>query len=213
MGFHGTSKDVAAAATTPNGSLIKSENVYDWLGHGIYFWEGSYERALQWAEDRHGKENAAVVGAVIKLGNCFDLLDTRCTEKLSRTYELLKSELQQAGEPLPLNESPDKTGIKFKRSLDCRVIMRYQDIIDSGIARSLNITPVKNNSYSAAERAQIQQSSDYIDSVRGMFEEGDTPYPDAGFRERNHLQICVRNPNCIIAYFSPRTSDPNYKKL
>ena len=30
------------------------------------------------------------------------------------------------------------------------------------------------------------------------------PLSNAGFREKNHIQICVRNPNCIKGYFLPR---------
>jgi len=28
--------------------------------------------------------------------------------------------------------------------------------------------------------------------------------PGAGFKEKNHIQICVRNRNCIKGYFLPR---------
>ncbi|MCK5154883.1 MAG: hypothetical protein KAQ69_00535 [Spirochaetales bacterium] len=42
------------------------------------------------------------------------------------------------------------------------------------------------------------------DSVRGVFWEGNAPYNTSGFREKNHIQINVRNPNCIKGYFIPR---------
>lgn len=51
------------------------------------------------------------------------------------------------------------------------------------------------------DRSGIQQ----YDSVRGVFFEGNDLYPDAGFKEKNHIQICVRNINCIKGYFLPRT--------
>ncbi|MEC0145122.1 hypothetical protein [Paenibacillus alginolyticus] len=41
------------------------------------------------------------------------------------------------------------------------------------------------------------------DSVRGVFFEGNELYPGAGFMEKNHIQICVINPNCIKGYFKP----------
>ena len=47
------------------------------------------------------------------------------------------------------------------------------------------------------------QSRPY-DSVRGVFWEGHEIYPNAGFSEKNHIQICVCNPNCIKGYFLPR---------
>ena len=42
------------------------------------------------------------------------------------------------------------------------------------------------------------------DSVKAAFWEGEELYETAGFREKNHIQICVRNPQCIIGYFLPR---------
>jgi hypothetical protein len=46
------------------------------------------------------------------------------------------------------------------------------------------------------------------DSVRGLFFEGPELYPNAGFREKNHTQICVRNPRCIRGVFIPPDTDP-----
>lgn len=43
-----------------------------------------------------------------------------------------------------------------------------------------------------------------FDSVRGVFVEGDKLYQGAGFNRKNHIQICIRNPNCIKGYFIPR---------
>ena len=42
-----------------------------------------------------------------------------------------------------------------------------------------------------------------FDSVRGVFWEGKELYPKAGFREKDHIQICVRNIDCIKGYFLP----------
>ncbi len=51
----------------------KSQNDYDWLGEGIYFWEYGADRALKFAIDqqRRGKvEVPAIVGALLQLGHC-----------------------------------------------------------------------------------------------------------------------------------------------
>lgn len=48
------------------------------------------------------------------------------------------------------------------------------------------------------------------DSVRGVFFEGKEIYPNSGFREKSHIQLCIRNPNCIKGYFSPRDIDTNW---
>lgn len=48
-----------------------SERPYDWLGHGIYFWENNHERAFQWAKDKKARgeiKNPTVIGAILHLG-------------------------------------------------------------------------------------------------------------------------------------------------
>lgn len=52
IGFHGC--DAAVRDTllqNPNDYKI-SQKSFDWLGHGLYFWENNYDRALQWAHDK-----------------------------------------------------------------------------------------------------------------------------------------------------------------
>ena len=38
--FHGCDKDVSEAVLSGQATLQPSENDYDWLGNGIYFWVG-----------------------------------------------------------------------------------------------------------------------------------------------------------------------------
>ena len=77
IGFHGCEEtvrdDVIAGVTILN----PSQNKYDWLGNGIYFWENNYERAVDFARNPPGKRkisSPAVLGAVIDLQYCLDLL-------------------------------------------------------------------------------------------------------------------------------------------
>jgi hypothetical protein len=49
-----------------------------------------------------------------------------------------------------------------------------------------------------------------FDSVGGVFVEGKELYPSAGFREKNHIQLCIRNPNCIKGYFHLQEISPGY---
>jgi len=44
---------------------------------------------------------------------------------------------------------------------------------------------------------------DVYDSVRGVFVEGNELYPTAGFRDKNHIQIAIKNPECIKGFFLP----------
>ena len=111
-GYHGCSIDVADRVLCAEGvSLTSSENDYDWLGSGIYFWESAPMRAFEWAERKFGTGNAAVLGAKIKLGHCLDLIDVDAYQVLCKTYYALLD----AGMPLPRNG-------KFLHRLDCLVI-------------------------------------------------------------------------------------------
>ena len=49
-----------------------------------------------------------------------------------------------------------------------------------------------------------QEREKPFDTVRGFFPEGRELYSGAGFRELDHIQICVRSPKQIIGYFLPR---------
>jgi hypothetical protein len=59
-----------------------------------------------------------------------------------------------------------------------------------------------NYLYEIAETAQ--KSDPKIQpyaTVRAMFPEGAELYPGAGFREKTHIQICVREPEQILGAF------------
>lgn len=89
------------------GKLDQSANDHDWLGHGIYFWEHGPKRALKWAEQqkKRGKlRKPAVIGAVLHLGTCFDLLDTAYTDVLTSSYPEFCASLKAAGKSIPRNE-------------------------------------------------------------------------------------------------------------
>src|SRR5437667_162610 len=50
LGYHGCDREVGERILGGGGHLQPSENDYDWLGSGIYFWEDTPSRALEWAE-------------------------------------------------------------------------------------------------------------------------------------------------------------------
>ncbi len=79
-GFHGLDKEIAINILNQNQEFSQSNNDYDWLGKGTYFWENNYERAKQYAVQDSRRANTKiktpfVLGSIIDLGNCFDLLD------------------------------------------------------------------------------------------------------------------------------------------
>ncbi len=177
IAYHGCSQETADRLLA-GGSFKASENDYDWLGRGIYFWEFGPDRARRWAEDRAKKEGeaAGVVGAIIQLGNCFDLLDTRYAADLADAYELWAKALGDAKVTLPTNAGgpPD---LKLRRR-DCALINWYLDRIEK----------VGGGRY---------------DTVRSVFVEGTPLYEGAAFYRESHKQIAVRSPACVVGVFRP----------
>ncbi len=186
LGFHGC--DISAFnAVIHDGQHIKpSKNDYDWLGHGAYFWEHNLRRAQDWAIEQQGRgsiEQPAVIGAVLDLGHCLNLTDSEYIDLLKNEYKLLRDEMKTIGQPLPKNSG--KTEDRLFRRLDCAVIEHLHSRLKTAKQEGLNLI-------------------EPFDSARGLFSEGSPIYEDAGFREKTHIQICVRNPNCIKGYFDPR---------
>lgn len=183
-GFHGLDKDIAYQILNNKSDFKSSHNDYDWLGDGVYFWENNYERAKQYAVESSKRadstiKNPFVLGVVLDLGNCLDLLDQQYLNFLSEAYKELKDYTHLLNIELPKNSPFGKNDFDFKkRELDCAVI-RQAHII-------------------------AQESDVKFDSVRAAFLEGEALYDGAGFKKENHIQIAILEPNCIKGIFLPR---------
>lgn len=102
LGYHGTSRQSAEAILSGGiHAFCMSDNDYDWLGWGIYFWQGAPVRARQWAVEHFGTQ-AAVLVARIQLTDCLDLLDTVWTNRLADQYAALAALAQRQQIDLPL---------------------------------------------------------------------------------------------------------------
>ena len=65
LGYHGCQKEFAGGVRSGQITFAQwkpSQNQYDWLGEGIYFWEGSRTRAEQWAALQYGDEADVLAG-------------------------------------------------------------------------------------------------------------------------------------------------------
>src|ERR1051326_3497570 len=123
VGYHGCTERFARElllGKKPISQWHPSANEWDWLGHGIYFWEHAPQRALRWAQERYGKkrQRPAILGAYIQLGRCFDLLDEAITTLLGETHERLVRTFAARGAALPQNRGHAGK----RRDLDCLVI-------------------------------------------------------------------------------------------
>lgn len=184
LGYHGCDEEVAEKVFAGKEGLRNSENAYDWLGSGIYFWEQNAERARLYAEEMQQRARIkvpAIVGAVIDLKNCLNLLDSSHLQLVATAYEVVLEATHIRGTPLPTNAPATGKGEDLLlRDLDCLVIQTLHTL-------------------------QAERGDPEFDSVRGVFFEGAELYPNAGFRQKNHIQVCIRNPDCIKGYFRVQT--------
>jgi len=133
LGFHGCDKSVGEAVLADGGGHLKhGTNDYDWLGSGIYFWEGSPERAFQFAEAAAGTNKKTtkggikapyVLGAIIDLGNCFNLGDASALKELHAAYEHFADIMSAADLDLPKNRGGSDL---LLRNLDRAVLETMQ---------------------------------------------------------------------------------------
>jgi hypothetical protein len=182
LGYHGCDRAIAEGLLS-GVPFNASQNDWDWLGHGIYFWEVNPQRGLEfarllqkWRAD-HGItppiNDPYVIGAVIDLSFCLDLFTSTGTEAVSRAHQDFLQYCKAAGVPVPENTGGEDL---VYRRLDCAVI---------------------NHLHAVRKRAGLPE----FDTVRGPFVEGGPIYPGSKFNSKTHIQICVRDSECIKGVF------------
>jgi hypothetical protein len=112
IGYHGTRRSTALRIVQGLEGHKRSENTDDWLGHGIYFWEYAPKQVWAWARQRQKnakwEEEVAVVASMIRLANCFDLLDPDTLHELNRLeHDFVESE-RVAGRTVSRNRNKSK---------------------------------------------------------------------------------------------------------
>lgn len=171
LAYHGCERRVGMSLLRGR-SFKPSDNDYDWLGPGAYFWENNPLRGLEWAVEQklRGRiESPWVIGAVIDLGNCLDLSTHAGVQLVRLAFESLsRSKITT----LPSNT---RTGRRF---LDCAVIRHL---------------------HAAAEDPASGLRP--FDTVRGLFTEGEPAFPGSAFSAKTHIQVAVRNPEMIKGVF------------
>lgn len=173
LGYHGCDQAVAERLLAGE-PFQKSQNDYDWLGWGTYFWEANPRRGLDFAVEASARSGSkikvpTVVGAVLDLGRCLDLMNAVSVEMVRAAYGSLAETLEAAGQVLLSNRD------RLRRQLDCAVIEHLHAINEAG--------------------------GSFVDTVRAVFTEGQEIYPGAGFDAKTHIQVAVRSPDCIKGVF------------
>jgi hypothetical protein len=100
-------------------------------------------------------------------------------------HEAFLKPLKALHVPLPRNMRPQGSTDVLLRNLDCAVI-------------------------ECLHLERLISGKRPFDSVRSAFIEGEPLYPNAGFFTKSHIQLCIRNPNCIKGYFLPRTENDQW---
>ncbi len=182
LGFHGCDESIGESVLAGSVThLSKSDNTYDWLGTGIYFWEANPQRAFEFASQvvKDGKVSKGkikkpfVLGAIIDLRRCFNLIDSDALLEL-REGSLLALSAAHA------------TNLRLQNK-----------------GEGLNLRYLDRAAIEAVHGFRKEKGFHEYDTVRSAFWEGQELYPSAGFREKNHIQLCVRNIDCIKGYFRP----------
>ena len=189
VGYHGCDAAVAEKVLAGKAELNLSTNAYDWLGEGVYFWEHGPQRAYEWAIEQARLGGAKVrnpsgVAAKINLGVCLDLLDTANTRLLGWWYARFRWFVRQKAARMPQNcdAAGERRGDRVLRYRDCAVI----DYTLSSLAATEGIT---------------------YQTVRGVFVEGGPAFPGSEIALKSHIQIAVRDRECIAEFFRPDPGD------
>ena len=183
LGYHGCDREVGERILAGE-QIHPSDNEYDWLGPGAYFWEADPDRGLSFAREAQSRsakiEHPFVVGAVIELGHCLDFTTEASIRHAVAAHERVMEAFSKLGVDPPRN-SPDL----LRRDLDCAVVR----MIHRRNTR-LHLPP--------------------IDTVRGIFVEGSPIFPGSGIFARTHIQIAVCNPASVKGVF--RVNDSLFAK-
>ena len=178
IGDHGTKRSTALEIIQGFREFEPSKNRDDWLGNGIYFWEHGPQQAWWWAErrreqkndsgDRKPDEEIAVLASMIRLGRCLDLLDPSVIQEIREFHAVFVKDQLSTGKPAIENAHTH-------RYLDCAVFeYAYGYLEEQGRA---------------------------IDTCRAAYVPTNSKkriWKGSWIYEGTHLQICVRNPKCIL---------------
>lgn len=172
--------------------LDHSQNPYDWLGPGAYFFEGDVERAYMFASASHNNPSKmytarpigtpAVVGAVLSVQHWLDMTTQAGLNEFSLVYPILLAGLAEAGSPVPENRPAGED--------DADIILRK---LDNAIFTLIH--DIRANSTPPLPRFQ---------AVRGAFHQGEEIAPKSGFHKGTHVQIAVHDDSCVEAWFLPK---------
>ncbi len=183
VAHHGCDRAVRDALLAGTTQLTKSKNPYDWLGDGAYVFEDDWQRAVFFAQqsmENPGKKytkkpihDHAVVGLVLRIRLWLDM----CTREGLAEYAEAYADLEMQGTRLPRNKAATEDDVDLiLRPLDRKVINHIH-----ARRKSSGLPP--------------------YDAVRSHFVQGPKLLETSGFHRDTHVQIALRNLECVVGYF------------
>jgi len=172
--YHATTRERAEIILRDG--FLSSQNSYDWLGEGIYFFQEAPNFAVHWAsEDRKEGtiEDLAIVAADIAIAGFIDLLDHEWGAVLRAAYETLDAQGDEEFRAVQAKQKPFVVGS------------------DERLGHWLDRYVIEASVTSLADRQKT------VTGIRSAFWEGPELYPNSHVMDRQHIQVAVRDPSAI----------------
>lgn len=178
-----------------------STNHYDWLGDGLYFFEGDWSRAFNLAESSNlhpGRlltkrpiATPAVVGAVLDVDRWFDLTTQAGIGDFTEAAKAIGKATAERGTTSPVNKpafpgDQDLLHRGFDRAA-CEMVHRFR-------AAAHDEALIAQDTHAIVASAPYQAS-------RGAFEQGGAVSEGSSICKDTHIQIAVRDLACIKGWF------------
>lgn len=190
LAYHGcdiTVRDRLIKGQLPR--LTPSSNRYDWLGEGVYLFEGDAGRAMEFARAACHQSakllsvrpivTPAVVGAILCVSRCWDMTTVDGRRDYVMAHARLRDAQDTAGRPMPTNRPSDAFDEDtLIRGLDCAV-------------------------FNVGHEMRARDGSPPIQLVRAAFYQGRPILDGTEFRTGTHLQLALRDQQCVIGWFLP----------
>lgn len=178
-----------------------SSNLYDWLGDGLYFFEGDWNRAFKLAQFSHDHPDLlltrkpiatpAVVGAVLDVDRWLDLTTQAGIADFTHAARAVVSGSAANGRPPPVNKAAfDGDQDLLHRAFDKAAC----DLVHAFRKMSHDDALVEMDAGAIIASAPYQ-------AARGAFEQGGLVSDGSSICADTHIQIAVRDLTCIKGWF------------
>lgn len=171
-------------------ALTPSNNKYDWLGPGVYFFENDLVRAQQFAQAAHDNPDKlytkhpiatpSVVGAVLRISRWLDMTTQLGMDNWLSAFKSLESSQRKTNQRMPENKAADgdDTTVLLRR-LDCAVFTLLHEL-------------------------RNEQGLPQVQAIRAAFYQGKPLAKSTSeFREQTHMQIALCDNACVAGWFLP----------